>query len=116
MLVWLALDVDGKRASENMLSFVYPKELELVDPKLSADIVEKEGKFVVTLKAEHPALWAWLELDGVDARCSDNFVHVTRDFPATITVSPARTMSREAFEKALKIRSLIDTCAAKKAE
>ncbi len=109
MIVWLALDVAGKRESDNMVTFVYPKELDLVDPKLSADIAEKKGQFVVTLNAQHPALWTWLELDGEEARYSDNFVHVTRECPVAITVTPARPMSREAFQKALKMRSLIDT-------
>ncbi len=113
LIVWLALDVDGKRESDNMVTFVHPRELELIDPKLSADIVERQGKFFVTLKTEHPALWTWLELDGVDARCSDNFIHVTKENPVSITVSPARPMSKETFEKALKIRSLFDTYDAK---
>jgi beta-mannosidase len=109
LIVWMTLDVDGKRESENMVTFVHPKELELMDPKLSADIEERQGKFVVTLKAEHPALWSWLDVDGVDARCSDNFMHVTKEKPVSITISPAQPMSKEAFAKALRIRSLFDT-------
>ncbi len=39
VLVWLKLDVDGRTVSDNMVSFVYPRELKLVDPKLSAQRV-----------------------------------------------------------------------------
>ena len=69
--------VGGKTVSENLVTLAYPRELNLLDPALTAEIAEKEpGEFAVTLHAAHPALWTWLELDGVDARFSDNFVHV----------------------------------------
>jgi beta-mannosidase len=111
ILVWLRLDIDGKTVSENLVTLAYPRELELADPNLSAVVRQQQGEFVVTIQAQHPALWTWLELDAVDARCSDNFVHVNRDRPVDITVSPARPMTKEAFEKALRIRSLYDTYA-----
>ena len=78
ILVWLQLDIAGQPVSENLVTLAYPRELNLPDPALTAEIVQKSpGEFVVTLHAEHPALWTWLELDGVDARFSDNFVHVS---------------------------------------
>ena len=82
-----------------------------MDPKLVASVAEADGAFTVTLTAEHPALWTWLELDGVDARCSDNFVHVTKDAPATIIVRPAQPLTKAAFQQALRVRSLFDTYA-----
>lgn len=109
VLVWLKLDVGGHTVSDNLVTLVYPKELNLADPRMSADVCEKQGQFVVTLKAAHPALWAWLELEGCDARFSQNFVHVTGDAPAAITVRPATPLSREAFLKKLRVRSLYDT-------
>ena len=36
VLVWLKLNMDGRTVSDNMVLFVYPRELKLVDPKLSA--------------------------------------------------------------------------------
>jgi beta-mannosidase len=109
VLVWLNLDVGGRPVSDNLVTFVYPGKLDLVDPRLSADVSEHEGQFTVTLKAEHPALWAWLELEGLDARCSQNFVHVCGQRPAEITVRPATPLTKEAFQRALRIRSLYDT-------
>ncbi|MGO9108119.1 MAG: beta-mannosidase [Thermoguttaceae bacterium] len=110
ILVWLKLDVAGETVSENLVTLAYPRELKLLDPALSADITEKgQGLFTVVLHAEHPALWTWLELDGVDARFSDNFVHVGPAGPVTITVQPAMPMTKDALQRALKIRSLYDT-------
>jgi hypothetical protein len=111
ILVWLKLEIGGRTVSDNMVSMVYPKELKLVEPKLTAVSTEKQRQYTVTLTAAHPALWAWIELDGIDARCSQNFVHVTADRPVEITVSPARPLTQEAFQKALRVRSLYDTYA-----
>ncbi len=110
LLVWLRLDVDGRTESENLVTLVYPREFNLLDPRMSAEVSERNGAYTVTLRAAHPALWTWLELDGADARFSDNFVHVVQDHPATIEVFPARPMGKEAFQRSLRIRSLYNTC------
>jgi len=108
--LWLKFDVADQTVSENLLTLAYPRELNLLDPALSAEIAEKGPReFAVTLHAEHPALWTWLELDGADAKFSDNFVHVRKAAPATIVVRPASPMTKESFQRILKIRSLYDT-------
>ena len=110
VLVWMKLVVGGKTVSENLVTLAYPRELGLLDPALTAEIAEKSpGEFAVTLHAAHPALWTWLELGGVDARISDNFVHISPADPVTVTVHPAVPMTKEAVQKALKVRSLFDT-------
>ena len=110
ILVWLQLDIAGQPVSENLVTLAYPRELNLPDPALTAEIVQKSpGEFVVTLHAEHPALWTWLELDGVDARFSDNFVHVSPAQPTTITVNPASPLTKDSLQRVLKVRSLYNT-------
>jgi beta-mannosidase len=111
LLVWLSLECGGTIVSENLVTFAYPRELKLADPRLSAVVSPRQGPLAVTLQAEHPALWAWLELEGVDARFSDNFVHVRPGQPVTITACPATPLGLEAFRKALRVRSLYDTYA-----
>jgi beta-mannosidase len=111
VLVWMSLEVEGRKVSDNMVAFVYPKEMDLVDPHLSTEVTEQPGGFKVKLKAAHPALWTWLELDDLDARYSQNFLHVTDRYPAEISVQPAKALSREEFQKALRVRSLFDTYA-----
>jgi beta-mannosidase len=111
VLVWLQLDVDGAAVSENLVTLAYPKDLKLTDPQLQAEVRQQNGAYQVTLAATHPALWTWLELDDVDARMSQNFVHVRSDRPTTITVTPARPPPPDAFRKVLRVRSLYDTYA-----
>ena len=111
VLVWLKLEVGGATVSDNLVTFVYPRALDLADPQLAVAVAEGNGTFTVTLTAAHPALWTWLELEGVDARCSGNFVHMTKGTPVTLTVQPARPLSKDEFRKALRVRSLYDTYA-----
>jgi beta-mannosidase len=116
LLVWMKLDVDGRTVSDNLVTLAYPKELNLIDPKVSAYVTKKEvtkgePEFDVRLTAANPALWAWIELDGVDAKCTDNFVHIAPDRAVDIEVQPAKELTREEFQKALRIRSLYDTYA-----
>lgn len=109
ILTWLKLETPGKNVSENLVLFAVPKELELPNPGLQAKTEESDGGFLVTLQSQKPALWTWLELDGADAKYSDNFVHVTADTPRTIMVKPATELNKEDFSKALRVRNLIDT-------
>jgi len=109
LLVWLKLESQGQVLSQNMVNFAYPRAMNLVDPQLATAVTAQGRGFVVQLSARHPALWTWLELDGIDARFSDNFVHVTADNPAQITVQPTRPLSLQDFKAALRVRSVYDT-------
>jgi beta-mannosidase len=111
LLVWLHLYTNNNLDSDNLVTLVYPRELELLDPKLKAGVTEQNGDFKVKLTAAHPALYTWLSFDGFDARCSDNFVHIRPGEPVEITVHPAAPTTREAFVKAIRVRSLYDTYA-----
>ncbi len=108
-LTWLILDVDERTVSDNLVLLALPKELKLLDPKLSTSVDESGSGFLVKIESEKPALWAWLELEGADAKFSDNFVHVTPDSPRTILVQPGRRLNKDDFTKALRVRSLFDT-------
>ena len=102
---------EGKVVSRNLVTLVRPKHIELHDPKLAAKVGRgrADGTFRVTLSAKTPALWAWIELKGVDARFSDNFVCVRPGLPVTIKVTPHKKMSLAEFRKKLVTRSLFDT-------
>ena len=113
LMVWLDLFAEGRRAGSNLVLFARPKHLELGNPGLSAGIAAaRDGAWRVTLKARKPALWTWIELDGIDARFSANFVHLLPGRPQEILVAPERPLSRDKFGKALRVRSLVDTYAA----
>ena len=111
LIVWLELSAKGQPKSTNMVTFARPKHLELSDrPGITPTIKAlKDGSFNVTLKSKSPALWTWLELDGVDAGYSDNFVHLRSGGAVTIKVTPSRELNISDLRKRLNVRSLIDT-------
>jgi beta-mannosidase len=108
-LTWLKLDVEGKTVSENLVLLALPKELKLLDPKLTATVKETDDGFFVTIKSEKPALWVWLGLENADASCADNFFHLVPGTPQTIRVQPKQPLSKDDFVKELRVRSLFDT-------
>jgi beta-mannosidase len=111
LLTWLKLTVGGKVVSENLVLLAAPKELALREPQLKSTVEPAPDGFWVTLQCAKPALWTWLDLEGADAKFSDNFFHVTPDAPARILVRPQRRMTTAEFTRALRVRSLIDTYA-----
>ncbi|MBC7234635.1 MAG: glycoside hydrolase family 2 protein [Chloroflexi bacterium] len=110
LLVWLDLEVDGEIVSTNLITFARPKHLELAEPgiRIQTQPLDK-GAFQVTLTAEKPALWAWLELAEGDARYSDNFVHLRPGVPLILTVTPTEELSEQQFRRQLVARSLVNT-------
>jgi beta-mannosidase len=109
LLTWLKLDVGGKVVSDNLVLLTLPKEFSLADPRLATTIKETSEGFLVTIRSEKPALWTWVELEGVGARFSDNFVHIQPTQPKKILVQPAQKMNKADLAKALRIRTLFDT-------
>ncbi|MGI6368309.1 MAG: beta-mannosidase [Anaerolineae bacterium] len=110
LLLWLELNSGGAIVSRNMVTFARPKHMALEQPGLCAAVEDRhDGSFTVTLKADRPALWAWISLATADARYSDNFVHVVPGQPIEIIVTPCQPMSAEALESQLELRSLFDT-------
>ncbi len=109
LLAWLKLVIDGQVVSENLVTLVPPKDMKLPNPNLKTTIEKSTGAFLVTVSAEKPALWVWLELEGVDARFSDNFVQLSAGGTAQILVHPAKSLGAAEFEQNLRVRSLVDT-------
>ncbi|MFW5874540.1 MAG: glycosyl hydrolase 2 galactose-binding domain-containing protein [Verrucomicrobiota bacterium] len=67
-----------------------------------------DRRYRVSLAARRPALWAWLELEGADARYSDNFICLRPGVPRTIEVRPAAPTEERDFAAALKVRSIFE--------
>ena len=112
LVLGMELCVNGAAVSSNLVTFARPKHLELADPQFEVSIAGAEGgASTVTLAAQRPALWTWLELPGRAARYTDNFVHVFPERPVTITVRPAELMSAGELRAALHVHSLVDTYA-----
>ena len=109
IIVWLELKVKGETVSTNFVTFARPKHLELHQPEIKSEVNVKKSNIEVTLTAKTPALWTWLELDGVDTRFSDNFFHLPPGKPVTITLLTDKPISYAEISKKLRVRSLIDT-------
>ncbi len=111
LMVWLELTAKGQPRSTNLVTFARPKHLELAEkPGVTAEVSAcRDGSFRVSLKAKQPALWTWLELDGIDAELSDSFVHVRPGRSVQVRVTPARSLTLAQFRKKLRVRSLVDT-------
>lgn len=111
LLCWLSLSVEGKTVSENLVSLAPPKQMKLLYPNLTTSFRKAYDGFRVKVHADKPALFVWLELEGADARYSDNFVHLPAGGTTEILVRPKQAFSEKNFERALRIRSLVDTYA-----
>ena len=110
LMLWLTLDIDGERVSDNFVSFEKPKHLSLKDPKLTTRInVLDGGEYKVTVSAKRPALWTWLDLDSVTASYSDRFFHLGPKQKLEVLVRPKRKLRPDLFEKKLGAFSLYDT-------
>jgi len=110
LMLWLELETPKEETCTNFVSFARPKHMKLRDPRLSARVrAVAENCFAVKIRAAHPALWAWLELPRAEAHYSDNFFHVRPGRPVEVLAHVAKPMTREAFEKQLILRSLVDT-------
>ncbi len=109
-LLWLSLQVEGRQVSSNLVLFCRPKHLELPEAAIQVEVGEMDGpSFTVTLTADKPALWTWIELAETDARYSDNFVHLAPQTPVEIVVTPAAPLTRDEARARLAVRSLRDT-------
>ncbi len=111
LLVWLtALDAQGGQVSWNLVTFCRPKRMEFLPPRIRADLRPwDDNSYAVTLTARHPALWAWLSLEGMDAKYDDNFICLEPERPVRIRVTPATRLKMDAFRQALRVSSLHDT-------
>ena len=107
LLLWLELvGSDGNRRAKNLVTLVRPKHLALQEPQIEMAITKQQGLVTaVTLAAQTPALWVWLEAEEDGVRFSDNFFHLRPGQPLTVTVRGAGPETAVG----LRARSLIDT-------
>ncbi|NUQ00837.1 MAG: hypothetical protein HUU35_13390, partial [Armatimonadetes bacterium] len=109
LLVWLELRVGGELVSSNFVSFARPKHLELLAPDIAVEVHGDGREHHLRLSAAHPALWAWVEVEGAEARLSDSFVHLRPGGSTDLTVTLDRAMTAAELQQRLKVSSLFDT-------
>lgn len=112
VLMWLYLmDVQGNQLAWDVVPFCTWREMVSRPPRIRVEIRNwDENSFAVTLTSHHPALWVWLSLEGVDARCEDNFFCLEPAKPFRVRVTPIGSrMKLDQFRQVIRIGSLRDT-------
>ncbi|MFT3787150.1 MAG: hypothetical protein QM770_13440 [Tepidisphaeraceae bacterium] len=109
LLLSLVVESAGQRLSDRVVTLVRPKDLQLQEPGLSAQVAKRVDGYDVTLRCQRPALWVWLDCADADARYSDNFIDLLPREPHTIHVRPRSPIDEASFRSSLRIRSLFDT-------
>lgn len=108
VLIWLELRADGEILSENLVLVARPKHMEFAAPEIGVSVqAAGENVFEVTLTAQAPALYVWLELP--DAVFSDNFFDLRANQPRTVTIKTNQAVDALDVQAALVIQSLLDT-------
>ncbi len=102
-----ALYRGDERLSLDVMPFAPNKHLKLTDPGLSAEVMETEENFAITLSAERLARFVWLELTGKDVIFSDNCFDVPAERTVTVTLPSRNDLTLEEVRDALRVRSLI---------
>jgi len=111
LVVWLEMKVPSEPLQRNVVLFARPKQMDLSQaPDITCAVkANRDGSFMLTLKSRKVALWTWVELTGIDARLSNNFVHLRPGMIEKILVLPCCMLTAVELRKQLVVRSLVDT-------
>ena len=110
LLIWLEFEGEGPVRSENLVTFARPKEMALRDPGIDWSVERTAGDgFELRLRARHPALWTWVEVEGCALRLSKNFFHLRPGRSERLTLCPETPLSLAELRRRLRVQSLIDT-------
>lgn len=110
LMLWLELESEGEKLSNNLITFARPKHMDLKEPKIDCEIEKIDtSKFKLNLKSENTALWTWLEVENIDAQLSDNFFHLYPGKEPVLELKTEKDLSKAELKEKLKIKSLIDT-------
>ena len=112
LLVLAEIRIDGKTVSDTMTALVKPKDLQLPDPSLTWTVRKSRDGFAVRVHTQKPALWTWLDLQGINARYSDNFVHLMPGSISEWLVYPEKDLSVRELQQRLRVRTVRDVCPA----
>lgn len=107
LILWTTLvDLDGKEQSRNMGLLARPKHLQLREPTIGAKVTTNtEGTCTILLTSDLPSPWTRLELDSLEGRFLDNFVHLDPSLPLEVELLCEAEASL--VEQALRITPLI---------
>jgi beta-mannosidase len=102
VLLNLQLEIGGQIASENLVLFCRPKRLNLVDPNITVEVQDSR----LTLVAESPALWVWIDQEG-SSSLQNNFFYLMPGRAESIEM-PSSINTEQILQK-VRVFSLWDT-------
>jgi beta-mannosidase len=91
---------------ENVLMLAKPKESELLDPQIKAEVTQAPGGFNVSLSCTNPAFEVALDAGAIKGIFSDNLFAFRPTAPKIVSFKSTETVSVEKFKKVLKIYDL----------
>ncbi|MCF7932002.1 MAG: hypothetical protein K9K93_02425 [Acholeplasmataceae bacterium] len=98
-------DNTGHIRAFNQATYVYDRDLELIDSEIKTTVNQDNGITTITLSADTLHRFVWLKYK--DERFSDNFFHALPNRSVTITMTSQDDVSE--IRRNLKVRSLIST-------
>jgi hypothetical protein len=104
------LKVDGQIVSGQAGSLVAPKHLDLLAADYDLKAKPVQDGLEVTLQSSRPGLYVWLEAQGCDIRCSDNFFDLAPGEQRILHVRPCGEVSAADVQEKLRVRDLRWTC------
>lgn len=111
VILWFNLsDDENTTVSSNMLFFVEPREMALEQPRMKAEIrIWDDNSYAIIFTPQNTVLWAWVSLEGMEARYDENFICLEPGRPMRIRVIPHKRLKPLEFRQLLRIGSLHDT-------
>jgi beta-mannosidase len=100
---------DGSHSS-NLILLERPKKMELGDPGLTFSIkARSDDSFEISVAAQRPAPWVWLETEVLDLKLSNNFFSLFPGQDQKIIARPSKPVTAEGLRTELKLRHLRST-------
>ncbi|MHC5034819.1 MAG: glycoside hydrolase family 2 protein, partial [Planctomycetota bacterium] len=107
---WCRLMEGGHEIARNAWFLIPYKHVDFKAPEWDVE-VEKTGRreFLVRLASDTFAKGAWLQVEGAEAKFSDNFMDVLPEVAVRIAVTTTTDLEAAELERRLRIRSVADT-------
>jgi beta-mannosidase len=106
LLIWAEVRVRGRVRSRGLATLARWKHLELrPQVRVRAEVTAAARGLRIRLHADAPALFVRLELDGMDARWTDNHLHLGME-AVEIICHPERPLTPAALRRRLRITPL----------
>ncbi len=101
--------VHGSDREGSELFLTEPKRCRLGRPKLTVECSKSSEGFSVSLASDKPAFYVALAASGIPGEFADNCFTLLPSGPRVISFTPRKTVTLEAFRRALSVRHLRDT-------